>query len=92
MEEDTGAALLHLLEINSLRTMHRGERPRPVDGAVVAVANKDVTVMRPAGVTCQGQPLHHRAGVALQDALVVEGSGVPLLSVAEDVFLGRGAS
>ena len=66
--------------------------PAALYGAVVAMADEDVAVAGPGGVTSDDHPLHQGVRVALQDRLVVEGAGVPLFAVAEHILDWRGVT
>src|SRR5262249_24416716 len=73
------------------------EPPRLADGDVEAMdrqgvlpAHVDVALLGPAGVGGDGHPLQDAVWVALQDAAVHEGPGVPLVGVADDELAAGG--
>ena len=61
---------------------------RAVDGAVVAVPNEDVAVVRARRPPRNDGALDDRVRVALDEALVVVGAGVALLAVDQHVLVG----
>ena len=63
--------------------------PRRVDWDVVAVSDEDVAVVRICGVSVENQALDERVRIAFQDAFIVEGAGVALFAVAQDVLFRR---
>ena len=57
-----------------------------LDGAVVSVPNEDVAEGGAGGVASEDGPFEEGVRVALQDAFVVEGAGVALFAVDQDVL------